>query len=1059
MRYLVSLILLFFCYQVAHAQTETTIRGVVLDDTNLPLDNASITSRSHGTVTDSTGHFTLNVTIGESITVSATGYQQVVRKVTKHEESFVIILNINQEKSGLEGVVVQGFTKKSKLVATAAISTVTADDIKDVPTANLADVLQGKIPGVNIQNTSGMPGSKGAIFQRGLSTINVTGDGNNAFLALAQPLIIIDGVPIDPNTDSEYGFAQAGAGVSPLALIPAEDIESIDILKDAAAISVYGSRGAYGVWIINTKRGKSARPQINYSANVFFNLVPQLRDVYGGRMERDIKVNQILNYNVRGSEYYGSALVNNIYLLSDSLNPYLNNSTNWQSLFFRNTVNQLHNLAVSGGTPAFNYKINMGYYDEKGIIANTGFKRYTVGLSTQYQSLNNKFRIQAAINGNNMISSKGSGVGLLQTGVATSGMASTLLPPPDVYTINNAALAAFRLKDDNKVANIMSNINLQLEILKGLRFITDNSININSNTYNTFYPSWLNTGSRYGLVTAGSNAQSQYNSYSNTSESFYNRNMLQYTTVVNKLHTFSPYIFTDVSIQKGRVNQFLLYGTPNEFYWGPIGFNIGKSRFGTPSVPLDRRTFGYGGSISYNYAQKYITDISYRLDGTSTNGPLVGYSHNPSIGLRWNYSKEKFLNRFKKWLDVATLRGSWGKSIVPQGDIFSVYGTYYPGSSYMGEPTTYLSYYSAPNARFLPNTSTQLNIGHELVMFRNRLTIIYDFFYRPVENQLRVVPMFREYGYTYIPTNDVSMVNYGNEFSIIGKPVQTEKLTWTINLNGSHVKNILTRLPGNKRQQLVDIGGQLGLPTLNRVGRSSFGNYLFDTRGVYSRMEDVPVDPFTGEQQKINGMYLVAGSPHFSDLDGNFVIDDRDRVVVGDPQPKLTGGLINTVIYGNWGLTVSSSYTFFRDVLNTPLARKFQYFYYPNNTSIEASQALPDVSKYDVWRAPGDVSLYPDIYNWELNSRIDAFRYNQTLFQEDGSYFKFNYVTLSYTFDKDFLRRYKVQSARVFVTGTNLLILSNYSGPNPETITDLGRDNPEAYPNYKKLSVGLNVTF
>lgn len=1034
------------------------LRGKVFDDkTQKPVQSVSISVGNRGTSTDLLGQFKILVDPMEPLTFSHVDYKEQVYKLGKDENDIVVYLQTDEAKGSMNDVVVVGFARKSKLLSTGASAIITADDIKDVPAANVADLLQGKVAGVNIQTTSGMPGARSSIFQRGLSTIEVSGQGNDAFLASTQPLMIIDGVPIDPNTDYEYGFATAGTGVNPLTLIPAEDIEEIQILKDAAATAVYGSRGAYGVWIINTKKGRSGKPEINYVTNFFLSTVPKLREIYGGRIERAIKVDQIINHNYYDSPDYGWAMVNLNLFLSDSLNPYFNNSTNWQSYFFGNSFNQNHNLSVKGGDPTFNYKINLGYYDEDGIIKNTGMSRYSVGMNTIFEPRSKKIKLMANVNATNQVRNNGSGVGLLQTGVATSGMASTNLPPPDIYTENSGALAAFSIEEDNKSSTILSAIQFDFQILKSLRFHTEGSHYYSHSNSNTFYPSWLNSGSIYYLPT-GNNPQSQYNTFSRIGNDYYNRNVLTFTKDFNEgKHYVMAYGFSDLTVNTIRSNALLLYGAPNDNISGPIGYNLANSRFGTNGVPLNKRIFGYGGSFSYAFMQKYVVDLNYRIDGTSTNGPLSGWRHNPSIGVKWNVHKEAFMEAFSNWLDYSWFRASWGRSIVPQGNVFNIYGTYYPGSTYMGRPSVMIDFGSAPNAYFLPNTSVTWNFGYEGSFFKGKFSIEYDAYYSTRENIARAMPIVRESGYSEKPTNEVSMVNYGHELSLRFKPVQNEHFTWNLTLNGAYNKNILTHLPSDVRQLIVSRATDPNvpdLPVLYRLGRNALSNYLYNTKGVYSTYEDVPVDPLTGLRQQINGRYLQEGDPIFADLNGDYVINAYDLVAVGDPQPKLTGGFINNFTYKNWSLAVNASYTFLRDVLNTPLAKRFQYFYNP-----ESSGALPPIDEYDYWKQPGDDARYPNPFTYQQNRAIGSYRYNQTLFMEDGSYFKFNSVTLGYAFDKALISRIKLKSARIYFTGQNMLVISNYSGPNPENVSDLGRDHPDGYPSPRKYSLGLNVTF
>lgn len=1045
--WLICLVILFIAFN-ANSQS---ISGSVVDaQTQLPVADATITTGGHGTQTDTLGHFIINAIRGNVLTITHIGYKTRTYTVAQADKDNVYIyLEVDDSRRAMNTVVVQGFTKRSKALTTGSTTVITADDIKDVPAASLADLLQGKVAGVNIQATSGQPGARGAIFQRGLSSITTTGDGNNLSLASTQPLFIIDGVPIDPNEDTEYGFSQAGPGANPLTLIPSEDVESIEILKDAASTAVYGSRGAYGVWIINTKRGRSTVPKVSYDGKVFLTTIPALRDVYGGRIEREIKVNQIINFNDQFSDVYGNAIVNNNPWLSDSLNPYINNATDWQSYFYNPKWNHSHNIRFSGGNPGFNYKVNMNYYDEQGIIKNTGFTKYSAGMNTQYESPGKKFRIIAAINAANQKTRRGSGVGLLQTGVANSGLASTVLPPPNIYTENNDALAAFNLKDDNKINNISSNLDLNYEIMKGLRFFTTGSMNFTTETYNIFYPSWLNYGT------------SQYNSFSKNSNSYYNRNMLQYSWALGKEseHSFSLYGFTDLVIRNAKTDFSQLRRTPNDFISGPFGYNLSSSVFGTLGNPVDLRQFGYGGNFAYNYKQKYVFEASYRMDGSSINGPLTGYNPNPMVSGRWNIHREKFMENFP-WIDNSSVRASWGKQIVPEGDIFRVYSRYYPSGSYLGQPTVLLDFGNAPNAYYKPTTTTQTNLAYEGGFLKGRIGIIYEYYYRAVSNMTRLIFIPRETGYGAYPSNDVSMVNSGHEITLNFKPLpQNSKITWIMILTGAYNKNILTKLPNNVREIINNPGDQLNLPVLYRLGRSAFTNYLFNTKGVYASNEDVPVDPNTGLRTRINGVQLQGGDPVFADLNGDYLINNYDLVAVGDPMPKVTGGLNNTFKYKQFSLDINTYFTLLRDVLNTPLAYKFQQFYNPDQSSLSAMRSVPPIDEYNYWRQPGDKAMYPNPYTYAHNRSINSFRYNQTLFMEDGSYWKLQSVILGYSFKPETLKRLKFDALRIYISGRNLYTLTRYSGPNPENVSDLGRDNPYGYPNPRVYNFGVTATF
>jgi len=270
---------------------------------------------------------------------------------------------------------------------------------------------------------------------------------------------------MDADRASEFGLQQQGPGISPLSLIPPEDVQSIEILKDAQATSLYGSQGAYGVIIITTKRGNSPVPRINYTHSTFLKTPPKLRETLGGNLERQIKIWQIIN-NARTQAEIDRIMQTP--MLADSLNAFFNNSTNWQSLYYQNTFNQNHNLSLDGGNEILSYKSNLGYYGETGVIKNTGFNRYSANLRMDYRPTK-RFEFTGQVFAQLGKQNKGDGTGILQTGVSTGGMNSTLLPPPGFFSADNDYIAAIRTKNDNSSKLIRPYVEGKFEILPGLR--------------------------------------------------------------------------------------------------------------------------------------------------------------------------------------------------------------------------------------------------------------------------------------------------------------------------------------------------------------------------------------------------------------------------------------------------------------------------------------------------------------------------------------------------------------------------------------------------------------
>ena len=1033
----------------ANAQERITVKGVVREKDS-PLGKSGVTvatgkpPRAVAT-TDANGNFTVVVPPGTILTFSHIGFELAQKTVMTSTNSVEIVMAA--KGNPMEEVVVQGFKSKSRETSTGSSTVVSGKVIQDVPVSNVIELLQGKVAGLNIQNNSGSPGGMGTINLRGLSSISVSADG---FLTPTSPLFVIDGIPVDVNTNYEYGFQGGGPGINPLALIPPEDIEQFDVLRDAAATSQYGSRGAYGVIIVTTKRGQSKVPIVQYSSNFFVKSPPRLRNVIGGKEERLNRINAILNYDT--SLAGAQAMINLSSFLSDSLNPFYNNATDWQDYFYRTTFNQQHNLSIMGGDRTFNYKTNLNYYHEKGIVENTGFKRYALSMNALYQPVD-QFRMVVNISSQLGQKQNGSGVGLIQRGVASGASTSSLLPPPSLFSENNAALATANVSNNNKTTNISSSLDLQYEPIRGIRFINLLSYNFATGTADRFTPSFLANGS------------SEAYSYNDRTYTLYNRSSINFIKTINDDHNFNSYIFNEINSYGFRANATALVQTANDQIQGPLGYNWAASGGGTLNNIRDTRQHGYGGSISYNYNLKYVATFDYRLDGLSTNGPSQGYSHNPAVSLRYNFSKENlFYNT--DWLSYGSIRGSWGKNIKPTGTIFDVYGKYIVGLPYNNNPTVAIDYNTVPNVNFLPETQIQSNVGLEMGFWDNALETTFDAYYRSKDNEIMEISLANINGFQRMQTNAVSSVNYGFEWMAkIRLFKQSNPLQWTVSVNGALNRDVLTQLPNGLRQMTKNINdGGSNVPIVYKVGRNALSNLLYYTQGVYGSTADVPVNIATGKRQQLgtlNAQYFQGGDPRWTDVNGDYVIDDNDLLPLGNPVPQITGGVYSLTSYKSFQLSINASYTLIRDVLNSSLADMFQD--YSNPTTL--SSMLP-IDRYNYWRPSESNKFtgtanaqYPNPYDFRRAAALQPYRTNQTLFLEDGSYVKINNVVLVYNVNRKSIQRLGMTSLRFTLTANNVYTFSNYSGPDPELVTQLGRDISGGYPNARSYAVGVNMQF
>ncbi|MBE8712266.1 SusC/RagA family TonB-linked outer membrane protein [Sphingobacterium hungaricum] len=1022
----------------------TSIKGKVVDSKNVGLSGVSVSTATpyrQLTATDDNGNFTVSVPANATLLFKSVGFDDVRFTVKAGQTN--INITLTSSDSDIGEVVVRGYATRSKQLNTGSSTIITRDEVQDVP-VGLEQLLQGKVPGMNIQVNTGAPGFRGTTQIRGLSSIAVSGSGDQSFLQPTSPLYVIDGVPLDADRASEFGFEQQGPGVSPLSMIPQEDIESIEILKDAQATALYGSLAAYGVIIITTKRGKSEVPRVRYTHNSFIQTPPKLRETLGGNLERWMKIQQIIN----NAEFESQIdQISQIPHLADSLNAYFNNSTDWQNLYYRTTYNQSHNLNIDGGNEKLAYKANIGYLNQQGIIRNTGFERYSANLRMDYNP-DRKFKFVGQVFAQLGKQNKGDGLGILQSGVANGGESSTLLPPPSFYSSSTSYLSSINTRNDNNVRLIKPFIEASYEVLTGLRVSTTLSYEFVSSTEDTFTPA------------AANNQFSQVYSFSGRETQLYSRNAINYSKSFNDKHNIFFNFFNEIR-DVTRLNTITRQArTPNDQFEGPLGFDGYSSRGGGISGFADEKSLSFAFGGSYDYMKRYVLDLSYRMDGSSRNGFENLYTTNPAIGMRWNAHNETWAEDLS-WLSLASLRMSWGVNVMPNSTLDRIYGRYVLNGSYNNLIGIGIDYDLIPNPNLKPTTSSQYNLGLDFSFLNNRIDIVYDTYYKEVTNLLFDAFLNNTTGFNKLQSNDAAITNFGHELAVTVRPLRpTSNLKWTISVNGAYNKDILTQLPSHYSGQFVrfdpDNNGQ---HNIFRVGTSTLSNYLLINKGVYANDSDVPVDPNTGLRYRMaNGEFFQAGDPIWEDRNGDYILDDRDYMRTGNSQPLFTGGAYTNLMYKQWGLTINASYTAVRTILNNALARRLNLMNNPLGQGGDNKVYVP-LDDVNVWLKPGDQATYPYPYDYSRSGRVSPFRYDQTLWAEDGSYFKINSLILSYNFDKDVVRRFGLQQFRMYVSTENVITFSKYSGPNPEAVTSMGRDLSSGYPVPRTYNLGFNIEF
>lgn len=1049
--------------QSQHNQSQTqwvVVSGTVTDkSTKEPLIQVSVvmydraTNKAnyrYGTTTNGEGKFSIKVPNHCNLVFSYIGYHATTYKVEKEITNLKI--HMSEDEHLMNDVVIVGYEKKRKSDVTASAVVVRAEDLAMTPVGNVMDLLQGRVAGMNIQLNNGTPGMTGQFVVRGISDISITGSGDNMQLSSSTPLFVVDGIPQDDMSDQyDSNGLLEGSGVSPLSTIPVEDIASIEVLKDAQATSLYGSAGAYGVVLIETKRGNSDKPQVTYSGNFKVNTPPRLRDVLVGNAERNLRIQQILQNDT--SDYYnGYQSIAGIPSLSDSLNPYWNNNTDWQDAFYRTTYNQTHNLSVSGGTPQLNYKVNGNYYTEKGIVTNTDFNRYGLAMNMGF-SPNDKLNMSANVRVSYSKRSTGSGNDFSQSGVAKGASASSLLPPPSLYTASTAALGVFSVDNNIQSLSYDGSLNLDYRLPFNIMWKNTFGYNYSQGETGTFTPAILN-GNRTKL-------------YNKSTNSFriYVRSTGTYNT---KLWIFNLGLTGGVefSSKKSGGNTTELSGLASDAIKGPAGYSPSnskgsanaKSNNATMSV-IFNPTFSLGGNVGGG--NKYIFTPSIRPESNSSYGAKTKWLINYGLGFKWNMQWEPFMKKMAdKWLQTSAVRVSWGRVTKYVATRYDVWGTYnvndltYNGSAYIP-----VSLDKLPNIALDPVTTTQWNLGYDLDIFRGKLSFSVDAYYKQVDNQLSTIDLPNHSGFTKMKSTETSLVNYGLEFQVGSRPMPVNSpfymyAAFSMALNRTNI----TKLPNDVRQIYND-----DRTVVNRLGTNALNNFVLVNKGVYATDEDVPVDPATGKRLHVGDgtkeeQYFKAGDPIWVDVNGDYVIDDKDKVMVGNSQPKVTGGFSLNLRYKNFSVNTNTSFVLGRDIINKALSDKFKMYNSPLSKKLEENGALSPIDAYDFWTPDHTNAKYPNPFDYTRSGTIDPYRPDQTLFMEDGSYFKIQTISVAYKFGKRVTNWLRINTLSVNATVNNVWTFSKYSGINPEGVNSLGYDTSGGYPNARSYTCGVVIT-
>ena len=1024
MRSFLSALLALLSFNL-YAQTSNnhniTLTGHVTDKTGAALPGATVHLKgtTHEVFTDRYGVFTF-VTgqhIPAVITVSYVGYQE--REVVIN--SFDPITVTLQESAGkLNDVVVVGYGTQKRKDLTSSISTVNQEEVAAIPVASFDAQLQGKAPGLQINSNTGVPGD--GVFVRIRGTTSINADNN--------PLYIIDGVFI--NNTSLQTLNTGGRATSPLADLNPADIQSVEVLKDASATAIYGSRGANGVIIITTKRGSfNSRPKLSLDASTGTNWAQRLWKLTTGpqhaMLENEFYANSYADAlaagNVAGQAQYKTApFTGTVWNPTASTNrgtPDLQKTYDREHEIFRHGGLQNYNLSLSGGSKETQYYIGAGFTHQDADIKPLYFERANLKVNVDQKvtdwlqvGVSNDFSRTYRKQGR---AGDGPDGGLLQSAINTA----TYLPPysPTGEPLDYAGFdnldILIKYYDVHTISlRYIGNLYADAQLAPGLKFRTSWSLDYNNYNESQYWNNLTQDGAppTNGLASSALTQNSTW----------IGEQTLSYKTTVNGKHNFGAVIGNTLQSNQITINTDTGTGFPNNSYT-----SIGSA---ANTIAWQSWTKGnlasFFGRFDYNYAGRYFLEASARADGSSKFGANNKWGYFPSIGVSWRIKQEAFLQDWT-WLSDLKLRGSYGITGNQNGiNNFAALGLWsggyaYPDNASGAQPGT--APYQLANANLKWERTAQANIGLDVGLFQDRITFNGNLYNKRTTNVLLQLPIPAVSGFSAYNSNAGVISNKGYEVGINSVNIKTHGFTWSTNFSISGNVSKIVTLPTPLYQYNRDW-------LIMQQGHPLYSFWLY---------RQLSVDPKTGNS-------VFAGEV-------NGAVPASARQTMGNAAPKFFGGLSNTVSFAGFDLSVLFTYQYGNDVLN------LQQFFGEGGGTRDAARVML-ASQLNRWTHVGQITdvpretAYGNNYTLQQNSR----------FLRDGSFIRLKDLTVGYTLPQTLTRQWHLTTVRVYFVGTNLLLLTHYNGPDPEanvtsiqTIQGLDLGTP---PQPTAVQFGLNVT-
>lgn len=1053
LRRTLGLVLLLCMLPIGAYAQKMTVKGTV-SAADGPVIGATVKVKGAqgGTITDYDGNFTIEAQSNSTLVISYVGYQTQEIKVAGKR---TINVTLVEDAALLNEVVVVGYGTMRKSDLTGAVTQVDNKAFEKSVSTSIDQVLQGRAAGVQIQANTGTPGGSSTIRIRGTNSLN----------ASSQPIFVIDGVIIDSD-GSDNGNSNPLAGINP------SDILTMDILKDASATAIYGSRASNGVIMITTKRGKAGEATVTYDGYVGWQSMPKKLDVMNLQQYAQHN-NDIADAKIKTAS--GTFLRPEL----------LGSGTDWQDELFHTAFMTNHSLSLTGGTEKTTYAISAGYLYQDGIALSTGFKRQTLrgNVDTELKKWL-KGGISFSLSDSRQEMEKNWDI--INTALRSQPSVAVRNPeggydgPDDQWMPDNAVALAEIKTNYAKRLNFRINTYLEATILKGLTFKTELSADYNLNKTKTYTPDYT-----FGVKVS---SQRDGTWYKNDSKYWSWRNILTYNGTIAPKHNINAMIGQEMSH-----NYWENMNTSNQGYLSNSVIDLRAGERTGNNVNIDgyqnnTSLFSYFGRVLYNYDDRYLLTATLRRDGSSKFYKDNRWGWFPSAAFAWRASQEEFL-KDNSVINNLKLRLGWGATGNQNVQDWA----------YMAMLANYTTPWgvgvlNANNANpdLKWETTYSTNIGFDLSLFNSRIDIVFDWYYKKTKDLLMMLdlPAFlgsgagsnESYGTASNPWGNIgSLRNTGVEITLNTVNIENKDFTWRSNVVFSLNRNKVVELDSESGSlpQTLQIGSDVATVTNTVVGKPIGQFWGYKVIGRFDAPEDFYYKDANGNIKPValpkgasiatsptsGGVFI--GDYIYEDVNGDGVIDDSDQTFIGNPEPKFTWGFGNTFSYKGFDL----SFQFSGSVGNKVMNYQRRFLDITGSTSNQLTTVLDyaRLAKYDA-EGPEDYRNYYVVNTGTIMPRLSTesgVNKNNRVsdaYVEDGSYIRLQNVSLSYTLPRKLIQKIYLTNAKVYCNIQNLFTITKYDGFDPEVGSLRGTAllngvDYSRYPSPRIYTIGVNLQF